>query len=153
MYNHASKMWRRLAVDFFLSVSTLHEYYWYERERERGREKKKKKKEKEERNKNARNNECYRCAVGWRAVLRVWFFEENVRKSSFVSDIYKNVTWQISFAFYLFAIPFIALLLPANQYPKLSSNIVPGPIVRWPPAIIFFFDDNSLKIPLEIIPY
>lgn len=74
---------------FFFSVSTLHEWYWYERERggeESGGlgEIANKKKEKEERNKNARNNERYHCAVGC-AVLQVWFFEESVRKSSFVS--------------------------------------------------------------------
>lgn len=74
---------------FFLSVST-NVVDTREREKESGSlgeiANKKKKKEKEERNKNARNNECYHCAVGC-AVLQVWFLEEDVRKSSFVSGI------------------------------------------------------------------
>lgn len=82
-------VWRRLAVDFFFRCQRSTNGIDM-REKGGGEESgslgeiANKKKEKEERNKNARNNERYHCAVGC-AVLQVWFFEESVRKSSFVS--------------------------------------------------------------------
>lgn len=147
-------VWRRLAVDFFFGVNAPRMVLIWER---KGEEKRvgvlaKLRIKRRKRKREIRTLEITSVIIVlWDARSSKSDFSRKAFVNQALFLVHKNVTWQISFAFYLLRHTIIALAT-SQSISKLSLWNIVGPI-DVVLAIIFFsfsFDDNSLKTRLKL---
>lgn len=148
-------VWRRLAVDFFFGVNAPRMVLIWER---KGEEKRvgvlaKLRIKRRKRKREIRTLEITSVIIVlWDARSSKSDFSRKAFVNQALFLVHKNVTWQISFAFYL--LHTVIALATSQSISKLSLWNIVGPIdvvlASCDYFFFFSFDDNSLKTRLKL---